>query len=114
MTKPPRHLADLDPPARRAAAAQLGEPPFRGDQLSRHYFARLTDEPDQMTDLPAAERADRAEHCARQAVALLGKLKGAGFFAKPGDQVTALDTFFGEFGGVRKQQMFSMLCAGLA
>jgi 23S rRNA (adenine2503-C2)-methyltransferase len=57
MTKPPRHLADLDPPARRAAAAQLGEPPFRGDQLSRHYFARLTDEPDQMTDLPASSRS---------------------------------------------------------
>jgi 23S rRNA (adenine2503-C2)-methyltransferase len=39
---------------------QLGEPPFRGDQLSRHYFARLTDEPDQMTDLPAASRASLA------------------------------------------------------
>jgi 23S rRNA (adenine2503-C2)-methyltransferase len=56
MPKPPRHLADLDPPARREAAAQLGEPPFRGDQLSRHYFARLTDDPDQMTDLPASSR----------------------------------------------------------
>jgi 23S rRNA (adenine2503-C2)-methyltransferase len=57
IRKPPRHLADLDPPGRRAAVAELGEPPFRGDQLSRHYFARLTDEPDQMTDLPAASRA---------------------------------------------------------
>ena len=55
--RPPRHLADLDPAARRAAAAELGEPPFRGDQLSRHYFARLTDEPDEMTDLPASSRA---------------------------------------------------------
>jgi 23S rRNA (adenine2503-C2)-methyltransferase len=57
MARPPRHLADLDPPARREAAARLGEPPFRGDQLSRHYFARLTDEPDEMTDLPASSRA---------------------------------------------------------
>ncbi len=57
MARPPRHLADLDPAARREAAAQLGEPPFRGDQLSRHYFARLTDEPDQMTDLPVSSRA---------------------------------------------------------
>ena len=57
VRKPPRHLADLEPAARRAAAASLGEPPFRGDQLSRHYFARLTAEPDQMTDLPAASRA---------------------------------------------------------
>ena len=58
--KPPRHLADLDPAARRAAAAQLGEPPFRADQLSRHYFARLTDEPGQMTDLPASSRVSLA------------------------------------------------------
>jgi 23S rRNA (adenine2503-C2)-methyltransferase len=57
IRKPPRHLADLDPAGRRAAAARLGEPPFRGDQLSRHYFARLTDEPDQMTDLPLSSRS---------------------------------------------------------
>ena len=54
--RPPRHLADLDLAARRAAVAELGEPPFRGDQLSRHYFARLTDKPDEMTDVPAAVR----------------------------------------------------------
>ena len=53
---PPRHLADLDPAGRRAAAAELGQPPFRADQLSRHYFARLTGDPAQMTDLPAADR----------------------------------------------------------
>jgi 23S rRNA (adenine2503-C2)-methyltransferase len=56
MPKPPRHLADLDPAARREAAARLGEPPFRADQLSRHYFALITDDPAQMTDLPAASR----------------------------------------------------------
>jgi 23S rRNA (adenine2503-C2)-methyltransferase len=55
-TRPPRHLADLDLAERRAAAAQLGGPPFRADQLSRHYFARLTDDPEEMTDLPAAAR----------------------------------------------------------
>ncbi|HEY2443873.1 MAG TPA: 23S rRNA (adenine(2503)-C(2))-methyltransferase RlmN [Streptosporangiaceae bacterium] len=54
--RPPRHLADLDRAARRAAVAELGEPPFRGDQLSRHYFARLTDKPGEMTDVPAAVR----------------------------------------------------------
>jgi 23S rRNA (adenine2503-C2)-methyltransferase len=31
------------------AAAELGGPPFRADQLSRHYFARLTDAPADMT-----------------------------------------------------------------
>ena len=59
-TRPPRHLADLDPSARRAAAAELGGEPFRGDQLARHYFARLTDDPDDMTDLPLASRAELA------------------------------------------------------
>ena len=51
-TRPPRHLADLDPAERRAAAAELGGPAFRADQLARHYFARLTDDPADMTDLP--------------------------------------------------------------
>ncbi|GLW62619.1 putative dual-specificity RNA methyltransferase RlmN [Actinomadura rubrobrunea] len=54
--KPPRHLADLTPAERREAVAALGEKPFRADQLSRHYFARLVDDPAQMTDLPAATR----------------------------------------------------------
>jgi 23S rRNA (adenine2503-C2)-methyltransferase len=60
-TRPPRHLADLDLAERRAAAAELGGPPFRADQLSRHYFARLTDDPADMTDLPAAARAKLAD-----------------------------------------------------
>jgi 23S rRNA (adenine2503-C2)-methyltransferase len=58
--RPPRHLADLDAAGRRAAVARLGLPGFRADQLSRHYFARLTDDPDQMTDLPAGLRAELA------------------------------------------------------
>jgi 23S rRNA (adenine2503-C2)-methyltransferase len=58
--RPPRHLADLALPDRRAAAEQLGHPGFRADQLSRHYFARLTDEPAQMTDLPADLRDELA------------------------------------------------------
>ena len=55
-TRPPRHLADLDWAGRRAAAAELGGEPFRADQLARHYFGRLTDDPAEMTDLPAAAR----------------------------------------------------------
>ena len=54
--KPPRHLADMTMAERRAAVAELGEKPFRADQLSRHYFAKLTDSAEQMTDLPAAAR----------------------------------------------------------
>ena len=53
---PPRHLADLDPAARRVAVADLGEPAFRAGQISAHYFGRLVDDPGAMTDLPAASR----------------------------------------------------------
>ena len=59
--RPPLHLADLDPGERRAAAERLGQQRFRGDQLSRHYFGRLTDDPDEMTDVPAAARGPLAE-----------------------------------------------------
>lgn len=57
----PRHLADLDMAARRAAVAALGEPAFRANQLSQHYFSRLVDPvaPDLLaglTDVPAASR----------------------------------------------------------
>jgi len=54
--KPPRHLADLTMAERRDAVAELGERPFRADQLSRHYFGRLTASPEQMTDLPGGSR----------------------------------------------------------
>jgi len=59
--RPAVHLADLSPAARRSAVVALGEPAYRADQLSRHYFGRLTESPDQMTDLPAGVRADLAE-----------------------------------------------------
>ena len=55
--KPPRHLADLDSAARRAAVAELGLPAYRADQLSRHYFGRLQTDAAEMTDLPEAMRA---------------------------------------------------------
>jgi 23S rRNA (adenine2503-C2)-methyltransferase len=54
---PPRHLADLDLTARRAAVVDLGEPAFRAQQLSTHYFGRLIRDPAEMTDLPATARA---------------------------------------------------------
>lgn len=54
--RPPRHLADLAPAERAAVAREAGLPAFRADQLSRHYFGRLTSDPAAMTDLPAAAR----------------------------------------------------------
>jgi len=51
---PPRHLLDLDAAGRRAAVADLGEQPFRAEQLSRHVFAGRGLA--QMSDLGAASR----------------------------------------------------------
>jgi 23S rRNA (adenine2503-C2)-methyltransferase len=56
--KPPRHLADLTADERGDLADELGLPRFRARQLSTHYFSRLVDEPEQMTDLPASGREE--------------------------------------------------------
>jgi 23S rRNA (adenine2503-C2)-methyltransferase len=53
---PPRHLADLSIGERREAVAELGEKPFRANQLSTHYFGKLSADAAAMTDLPAAAR----------------------------------------------------------
>jgi 23S rRNA (adenine2503-C2)-methyltransferase len=39
---------------------ELGQPAYRAGQLSRHYFGRLTDAADEMTDLPAGVRGELA------------------------------------------------------
>ncbi len=54
--KPPRHLADLSLEERLVYAAELGLPAYRAKQLSTHYFDRLVDDPEEMTDLPATQR----------------------------------------------------------
>jgi len=54
--KPPRHLADLAPDERAAYAKELGLPGFRVKQIATHYFSRLVVDPEEMTDLPAAQR----------------------------------------------------------
>jgi len=56
--KPPRHLADLTPSERKEAVTELGHQGFRAKQLSTHYFERLVERPDEMTDLPKAVRDD--------------------------------------------------------
>jgi 23S rRNA (adenine2503-C2)-methyltransferase len=56
--KPPRHLADLAGPERKAALEAAGLPGFRAAQLGHHYFGRLVSDAEQMTDLPAATRGD--------------------------------------------------------
>src|SRR4051794_10712824 len=58
--RPPRHLADLSLEERRTYAEELGFPAFRAQQLSRHYFERLVDDPTEMTDLPVVQREELA------------------------------------------------------
>ena len=96
--KPPRHLADLDPQQRRAALSELGLPAYRADQLSRHYFTRLVDEPGAMTDLPAADPGTRAAIGEIQANEQLNqprsRLAGLGIFLaihRAGEPVIQLD-----------------------
>jgi 23S rRNA (adenine2503-C2)-methyltransferase len=54
--KPPRHLADLDAAGRRQVVEGAGLPGYRAQQVSRHYFGRLVNDPAEMTDLPAGVR----------------------------------------------------------
>ena len=51
-------VADLSVEERREAVLALGHPAFRASQLSRHYFERLTLDPEAMTDLPKAIRPE--------------------------------------------------------
>lgn len=54
--RPPVHLADLTQGERREFVAGLGVPAFRADQLSRHWFGRLSDDSAEWTDLTAHDR----------------------------------------------------------
>jgi 23S rRNA (adenine2503-C2)-methyltransferase len=54
--KPPRHLADLTPDERKSVVAEAGQPGYRARQVARHYFVRLVDDAESMTDLPSESR----------------------------------------------------------
>jgi len=54
--KPPTHLLDLTRAERRDALAELGMPAYRADQASTHLLVHLQDDPDQWTDVSAADR----------------------------------------------------------
>ena len=59
--KPPQHLADLTQPERREALVKAGLPAYRADQVARHFFVHHTADPDDWSDIPAADRARLAE-----------------------------------------------------
>lgn len=52
----PAHLAGLVGRERREVVEALGLPGFRADQVSRHWFGRLSDQPSTWTDLDATTR----------------------------------------------------------
>ena len=54
--QPDRHLADMSLEERKEALKEMGLPAFRAKQLSTHYFEHYTTKPEEMTDLPAADR----------------------------------------------------------
>ena len=54
--KAPKHLADFAPADRKAWAKELGFQPFRAAQVATHYFSHLSNNPEDWTDIPAAER----------------------------------------------------------
>ncbi|WP_392508383.1 23S rRNA (adenine(2503)-C(2))-methyltransferase RlmN [Naumannella halotolerans] len=59
--KPPKHWADLSVDDRVQAVQTMGMPKFRAQQLSRHYFEHLNNDPQEWTDLPGALRDELAE-----------------------------------------------------
>ena len=54
--KAPKHLADFAPADRKAFAKELGFQAFRASQVANHYFSHLSNNPEEWTDIPAAER----------------------------------------------------------
>ena len=87
--KPPRHLADLAPADRAAAAAELGVPAFRVKQVAQHYFGRGESDAATMTDLPADLRSRLGEALLPQLLTPVKELEADG-----GDTVKTLWRLF--------------------
>lgn len=56
--KPPIHLVDLTAEERAERLKEAGVQAFRAKQIANHYFTHYTSNSDEMTDLPAAGRAE--------------------------------------------------------
>jgi len=91
--KAPVHFADLSPEERRGIVEDLGLPKYRAQQLETHYFARLTADPDNWTDVPAAVRQQLQEALFPS---LLEPIK-----VLTADQGTTVKTLWGLFDGCK-------------
>ena len=69
--KAPKHLADFSPTERKAFAKELGFEPFRATQVATHYFSHLSSNPEEWTDIPAAERQSIADALTPQMIQLV-------------------------------------------
>ena len=69
--KAPKHLADFSPTERKAFAQELGFEPFRATQVATHYFSHLSSNPEEWTDIPAAERQLIADALTPQMIKLV-------------------------------------------
>ena len=69
--KAPKHLADFSPTERKAFAQELGFAPFRATQVATHYFSHLSSNPEEWTDIPAAERQLIADALTPQMIKLV-------------------------------------------
>lgn len=58
VKQPPQHLADLTPEELTQKAVDANIPKFRAKQLAKHYYSHYTSDPEAMTDLPKANRAE--------------------------------------------------------
>lgn len=63
--KPPKHWADLSVDDRVQAVQTMGMPKFRAQQLSRHYFEHLNNDPQEWTDLPGHCVTNWPNSCSR-------------------------------------------------
>jgi len=58
---PPKHFADLSESERIDKLAEIGLPKFRAKQIAKHYYEHLTDDVEEMTDIPAGKREEVKE-----------------------------------------------------
>ncbi|MBM0262111.1 23S rRNA (adenine(2503)-C(2))-methyltransferase RlmN [Corynebacterium macginleyi] len=58
---PPKHFADLTEKERIDKLAEIGLPKFRVKQVAKHYYEHLTDDVEEMTDIPAGKRQEVKE-----------------------------------------------------
>jgi 23S rRNA (adenine2503-C2)-methyltransferase len=73
--KAPKHLADLSPADRKIWAKELGLQPFRASQVATHYFSHLSNNPEEWTDIPAAERQSIADALTPKLIQLVAAFK---------------------------------------